>query len=57
VKGLSEREIDQAYSNKYLALKMRLEDEMIALKKNFEALQKVLQQTDKIPKIALTPAL
>ena len=43
--------------NKYLALKFRLEDEMIALESNVEKLMTLLEQAETIPEIALTPAL
>jgi predicted nucleotidyltransferase len=43
--------------NKYLALKARLEDEMIALERNIEALITVLAQADTVAEIIITPAL
>ncbi|MEM8832882.1 MAG: nucleotidyltransferase domain-containing protein, partial [Cyanobacteria bacterium P01_G01_bin.19] len=43
--------------NKYLALKSRLEDEMMALENNVETLQKALEQTQSIPEMFVTPAL
>ncbi|MFM6255802.1 MAG: hypothetical protein ACKPEQ_42840, partial [Dolichospermum sp.] len=44
-------------TNKYLALKTRIEDEMIALERNFQALKQLIAQAETIPEIALTPAL
>lgn len=43
--------------NKYLALKSRLEDEVIALESNMAKLQTVLAQADKVAEIIITPAL
>ena len=44
-------------NNKYLALKTRIEDEMIALEQNCQALKQLIAQSETIPEIALTPAL
>jgi predicted nucleotidyltransferase len=44
-------------TNKYLALKTRIEDEMIALEHNCQALNQLIAQAESIPEIALTPAL
>lgn len=44
-------------SNKYLALKTRIEDEMIALEQNWQTLNQLLAQAETIPEIALIPAL
>ena len=44
-------------TNKYLALKTRIEDEMMALEQNFQALNQLITQAESIPEIALTPAL
>jgi predicted nucleotidyltransferase len=44
-------------TNKYLALKTRIEDEMIALEQNCQALKQLIAQAETIPEIALTPAL
>jgi len=44
-------------SNKYLALKTRIEDEMMALEQNFQTLNELLKQVETIPEIALIPAL
>ena len=44
-------------TNKYLALKTRIEDEMMALDQNFQALNQLITQAENIPEIALTPAL
>ncbi|MBR8826965.1 MAG: nucleotidyltransferase domain-containing protein [Gomphosphaeria aponina SAG 52.96 = DSM 107014] len=44
-------------NNKYLALKSLIEDEMIAIERNVEALRRLLEQAESIPEIALTPAL
>lgn len=43
--------------NKYLALKSRLEDEVIALESNMAKLQTVLAQADTVAEIIITPAL
>lgn len=43
--------------NKYLALKARLEDEMIALERNIATMDQLLAQAETIPNIALIPAL
>ncbi|NET31976.1 MAG: nucleotidyltransferase domain-containing protein [Cyanothece sp. SIO1E1] len=43
--------------NHYLALKARIEDEMIALERNVERLTALLAQAETVPEIALTPAL
>ena len=43
--------------NRYLALKSRLEDELIALERNVARLNELLAQATTIPEIALTPAL
>ncbi len=44
-------------THKYLALKMRLNDEMIALDRNFEALKTALEQSRNVPEIFVTPTL
>lgn len=44
-------------TNKYLALKTHIEDEMIALERSVQTLIKLLAQAETIPEIALTPAL
>ncbi|MEA5620811.1 nucleotidyltransferase domain-containing protein, partial [Cronbergia sp. UHCC 0137] len=44
-------------TNKYLALKTRIDDEVIALEENLQTLIQLLEQSDNIPEIALTPAL
>ncbi|MDB9456410.1 nucleotidyltransferase domain-containing protein [Dolichospermum circinale CS-534/05] len=44
-------------NNKYLALKTRIEDEMIALEQNFQAMKTALEQSDNVPEIFITPTL
>lgn len=44
-------------TNKYLALKDRIEDEMTALEQNFQTLNQLLEQAETIREIALVPAL
>jgi len=43
--------------NKYLALKSRLDDEIIALESNFEKLQTVIAQAKTVDEIIINPAL
>lgn len=43
--------------DKYLALKLRLEDELITIAKTISTLEEVLSQADMTPTIILTPAL
>lgn len=43
--------------NKYLALKTRLDEEMLAIEENATTLNSLLDQATTIPEIALTPAL
>ena len=43
--------------NKYLALKIRIEDELISLKDTIQKIAELLQQQDAIPEVALIPAL
>jgi predicted nucleotidyltransferase len=43
--------------NKYLALKARLDDEIIAIERNVTTMDQILSQAATIPNIALTPAL
>jgi predicted nucleotidyltransferase len=43
--------------NKYLALKVRLEDELKSLEDTFQTITELLTQKDTIPEIALIPAL
>ena len=43
--------------NKYLALKARLDDEIIAIERNIATIDQILAQAATIPTIALTPAL
>ena len=43
--------------NKYLALKARLEVEMIAIERNIEALKTALAQVEAVPEIFVTPTL
>ncbi len=42
--------------NMYLALKIRLEDELIAIEQTIDTLNTLLEQADTIPEIALIPA-
>ena len=44
-------------TNKYLALKTRIEDEMIALEQNCQAMKTALEQSDNVPEIFITPTL
>ena len=44
-------------TNKYLALKTRIEDEMMALEQNFQAMKTALEQTDNVPEVFVTPTL
>ncbi len=44
-------------NNKYLALKTRLEDEMLAFEENLNTLKSLLEQVSTVPEIAATPAL
>ena len=44
-------------TNKYLALKARIEDEMIALEQNCQAMKTALEQSDDVPEIFITPTL
>ncbi|MEL4894579.1 nucleotidyltransferase family protein [Crocosphaera sp. Alani8] len=44
-------------NNKYLALKTRLEDEMLAFNETVTTLKSLLEQAPTIPEIAVTPAL
>lgn len=43
--------------NKYLALKTRIDDEMMALEQNFQAMKTALEQRDDVPEIFITPTL
>jgi predicted nucleotidyltransferase len=43
--------------NKYLALKARLDDEIIAIERNIEALTTVLTQVETVPEVFVTPTL
>jgi hypothetical protein len=44
-------------ANSYLALQTQINDERIALERNFNTLNAILSQSDTIPEIALIPAL
>ena len=44
-------------TNKYLSLKTRIEDEMMALEQNFQAMKTALEQTDNVPEVFVTPTL
>ncbi len=43
--------------NKYLALKVRIEDELISLENNVKALQEALKQANTVPKLFVAPTL
>ncbi len=44
-------------NDKYLALKSRIEDELVSIERNLERLNLVVQQAETIPEVALVPAL
>ncbi|AFZ43166.1 DNA polymerase beta domain protein region [Halothece sp. PCC 7418] len=44
-------------NDKYLALKSRIEDELVSIERNLERLKLVLQPAETIPEVALVPAL
>jgi predicted nucleotidyltransferase len=43
--------------NKYLALKFRIQDELISLENNVQSLQKALEQVNEVPELFVAPTL